>query len=161
MTAITDFSSQNDIAETPHMVNGARWLTRSAQSLGGVALVLAAVGLWITPGAAFDPQLALFKLGVSATLVLVGLAIVQTGWSKPMVQVEIDTVRREVRLVRGKGRARTLVSRISIADLGPAEVRGTMARLWTADGALVAEVAMSDPDLRRSLMGALRDAGKI
>ena len=40
-------------------------------------------------------------------------------------------------------------------------VRGTMARLWTADGALVAEVAMSDPDLRRSLMGALRDAGKI
>ncbi|WP_299730860.1 hypothetical protein [uncultured Tateyamaria sp.] len=161
MTAITDFSTQHDIGEAPHMVDGASWMTRGAQSVGGIALVLAAIGLWITPGAAFDPDLALIKLGVSATLILMGLAIIQAGWARPMVEVEIDTVRREVRLMRGKGRARSLVSRTSIADLGPAEVRGNMARLWTTDGSLVAEVAMSDPDLRRSLMGALRDAGKI
>lgn len=161
MTAITDFASQHDMAEAPHMVNGDRWLARSAQSLGGVALVLAAVGLWITPGASFEPDLALFKLGVSATLVLVGLAIMQTGWARRTVEVEIDTVRREVRLVRGKGRSRALVSRTSIADLGPAQVHGNMARLWTMDGSLVAEVAMSDPELRRSLMAALRDAGKL
>ena len=113
MTAITDISTSTGMPEAPHMISGERWLTRSAQRLGGIALVLAAIGLWIAPGAGMDADVALFKLGVS------------------------------------------------VADLGPAEVHGQMARLWTVDGALVAEVAMSDPDLRRSLMGALRDAGKL
>ncbi|MEO0380669.1 MAG: hypothetical protein AAF252_10385, partial [Pseudomonadota bacterium] len=89
------------------------------------------------------------------------LAFLQAGRAQPSVEIEIDTVRREVRLVRGKGRARDVVSQIAIADLGPAEVRGEMARLWTTDGDLVAEVAMSDPALRLSLLGALRDAGKL
>ncbi|MEL6809320.1 MAG: hypothetical protein AAFO97_16215 [Pseudomonadota bacterium] len=161
MTAITDISTTTGVPDAPHMISGARLLTRSAQRLGGVALLLAAFGLWIAPGAGFDPDLALFKLGVSIALGFVGLAVMQAGRAQRTVEFEIDTLRREVRLVRGSGRARSVVSRISIADLGPAEVHGTMARLWTVDGSLVAEVAMSDPDLRRSLMGALRDAGKL
>lgn len=161
MTAITDISTTTGVPEAPHMIGGERWLARGAQSLGGVALVLAAFGVWVAPGAGFEPDLALFKLGVSVALGISGLVIMQAGRAQPAVEFEIDTLRREVRLVRGNGRNRSLVSRISIADLGPAEVHGNMARLWTADGSLVAEVAMSDPDLRRSLMGALRDAGKL
>ncbi|MFL4471526.1 hypothetical protein ACERZ8_17185 [Tateyamaria armeniaca] len=161
MTAITDISTTNDIAETPRMVDGMRWMTRGAQRLGGVALVLSAIGLWVMPGMSFEADLALFKLGVSVALGFAGLAIMQAGRARRTVKIEIDTVRREVRLVRGKRGARDLVSRTAIADLGPAEIHGNMARLWTMDGALVAEVAMSDPNLRRSLMAALRDAGKI
>ena len=161
MTAITDISTSTGMPEAPHMISGERWLTRSAQRLGGIALVLAAIGLWIAPGAGMDADVALFKLGVAVALGFAGLAVMQAGRAQPAVAFEIDTLRREVRLVRGNGRNRSVVSRISIADLGPAEVHGQMARLWTVDGALVAEVAMSDPDLRRSLMGALRDAGKL
>ncbi|MEO9576016.1 MAG: hypothetical protein ABJ263_01880 [Tateyamaria sp.] len=161
MTAITDISTTTGVPEAPHMIGGERWLVRGAQSVGGVALVLAAFGVWVAPGAGIEPDLALFKLGVSVALGFAGLAIMQAGRAQPAVEFEIDTLRREVRLVRGSGRNRSFVSRISIADLGPAEVHGNMARLWTVDGSLVAEVAMSDPDLRRSLMGALRDAGKL
>jgi len=161
MTAITDISTSTGVPEAPHMVGGERWLTRGAQSLGGVALVLAAFGVWVAPGSGFEPDLALFKLGVSVALGFAGLAIMQAGRAQPAVAFEIDTLRRGVRLVRGNGRNRSLVSRISIADLGPAEVHGNMARLWTADGSLVAEVAMTDSELRRSLTGALRDAGKL
>lgn len=161
MTAIPDTSTAPDLPHSPHMIDGTRWLMRSAQMFGGVCLIMAAFGLWLAPGAGFDPDLALFKLGVSVTVGIAGLAILQAGRPQPTVEIEIDTERSEVRLVRGKNDARTVVSRIAIADLGPAEVHGTMARLWTTDGALVAEVAMSDPKLRLSLLAALRDAGKI
>lgn len=159
MTDITNFSTARALPEAPHMIGADRWLTRGAQRLFGATLILAAAGLWMSQE--LDPDLALFKLGVSVFIGFAGLSMFQAGRAQPTVEIEIDTVRREVRLVRGKGRARTLVSRSAIADLGPAEVNGTMARLWTSDGQLVAEVAMSDPDLRRSLIGALRDAGKL
>ena len=143
------------------MVNGARWLVRSAQRMAGVTLILAAVGLWVVPGSLWDADVVMIKFGLTILFGLGGLCVLQLGRAQPLVQVEIDTLRREVRLVRGTGRGRTLVRRTAIADLGPAELHGAMVRLWAADGALVAEVAISDPVARRSLTGALRDAGKL
>ncbi len=161
MTAFTDIPTDASIAEAPHMVNGTRWLKRAAQRMSGVTLVLASIGLWVTPGALWGTDMALIKLGISLFLGFSGLAIIHAGRAQRSVEVEIDTVRREVRLVRGKGRERSLVSRTSISDLGPAEMHGNMVRLWAPDGALVAEVAMIDPNVRRSLTSALRDAGKL
>lgn len=161
MPVMSDLAVTTPLAEAPRTINGQRWMARVGQRLAGAALVLAAFGMWIAPGASFDGDIALFKLGVSLVLGFAGLAISNAGRSVPAIEVEIDTVRREVRLMRGKGRARTLVSRTYIRDLGPAEVHGTMARLWGADGALIAEVAMSDPSLRRSLTNVLRDEGKL
>lgn len=143
------------------MVDGQRWVTRIAQRLGGITLVLASVGLWVTPGALWGTDLALIKLGVSLLMGFAGLAILHAGRTQHTVEVEIDTVRREVRLVRGRGKDRTVVSRTSLFDLGPAEVHGNMIRLWAPDGALVAEVAMTDAGVRSSLTSALRDAGKL
>ncbi|MEM6371530.1 MAG: hypothetical protein AAF727_01960 [Pseudomonadota bacterium] len=161
MTAITDISTGRDLGQPPRMVDGERWIWRAVQRFFGAAIVLAALGLWIVPAMTFEADVALFKLGLSITFGFAGLAILQAGRRRRSIAVEIDTIRREVRLVRGHGATRKLVARTAIADLGPAEVRGQMARLWSSDGTLVAEVALSDPDLRRSLLGALRDAGKL
>lgn len=161
MSAASDIDYSAPLADAPRMINGQRLLARGAQRLGGAALLLASLGLWIAPGSSWDADTALFKLGVSVALALTGMIIMQSGRAVPAIEVEIDTVRREVRLVRGKGRARSLVSRTAIADLGPAEIRGTMVRLWDAEGVLLAEIAMSDPASRYSLTMALRDAGKL
>ena len=161
MTAITHISPTAPLAETPHMVNGDRWLVRSMQRMAGMILIMAAAGLWVVPGSVWDADILATKFVLTILFGVVGLAVLQMGRAQPLVQVEIDTLRREVRLVRGKGQHRTVVSRTAIADLGPAEQHGTMVRLWARDGSLVAEVAMTDPEARRGLTGALRDAGKL
>ncbi|MEO0400760.1 MAG: hypothetical protein AAF214_00130 [Pseudomonadota bacterium] len=166
MTAFPDMIAPQTAApaapSTPaRTVDGQRWLIRGAQRVGGAACVLAALGLWVQPGAAWDADLALFKMGLSVGLGFVGLAVMQMGRAVPSVDVEIDTIRREVRLVRGQGRARALVSRTRMTDLGPAELHANMLRMWAQDGALVAEVALSDPQMRARLVGALKDAGKL
>ncbi|WP_415403285.1 hypothetical protein [Tateyamaria sp. SN3-11] len=158
--AMTD-TSATPATEIPRTVDGRRWLARCGQRIVGAALVLAAIGLWVQPGALLDADLLLMKFALSLILGFLGLSVVQMGGSLPAVEIEIDTVRREVRLVRGKGRARQLVSRTRMADLGRAEQVGTMTRLWAEDGALIAEVALSDAALHTSLTHALQDAGKL
>ncbi len=161
MTAIPDVVPQSQIPETPHMVDGRRWMIRGARQLAGAALVLAAMGLWVQPGAQLDADLLLIKFALSLVMGFAGLAVVQAGLPEPAISIEIDTVRREVRLVRGQRKSRTLVSRTKMADLGAAEQNGTMTRLWAADGTLIAEVALTDAEARASLLAALRDAGKL
>jgi len=161
MTALSDFMTDAAPAELPQMVDGRRWLIRAAQTLGGVTLILSALGLWILPGASWDADLALIKLGLSLFLGFVGIAIMQLGRARPMVQVEIDTTRREVRLVRVAGRAKELVDRTRMADLGRVETKAGVVSLFDAHGDLIADVALSDPQTRKSVLGALRDAGKL
>jgi hypothetical protein len=161
MTAFPDAQDQPTPSEFPRIVGGQRWVVRSAQRLIGASLVLAAMGLWIQPGALLDADVMLMKLGVSLCMGFAGLAILQAGRTVPGIEVEIDTVRREVRLVRRKGSTSALVSRTAMTDLGPAEQRGNLLRLWAANGALLAEVAMGDGPARASMIGALRDSGKL
>lgn len=161
MTAVSDFMHPSAPAEPARMVDGRRWLVRGAQRMSGVALILAALGLWLQPGASFDADLALIKLALSLLLGFAGLAILQAGRARAMVQVELDTLRREVRLVRVMGRAKELVSRTKMVDLGGAEVDGNLVRLYDPSGALLADVAMTDPFTRSSLINALRDSGKL
>jgi hypothetical protein len=161
MTAISDFMTDAVPADAAQMVDGRRWMIRAAQNLGGTALILAALGLWLQPGASWEADLALIKLGLSLVMGLAGVAVMQLGRARPMVQVEIDTTRREVRLVRAQGRARELVSRTRMSDLGHVEMLGGVVRLFDARGALIADVALTDPVTRSSVMSALRDVGKL
>lgn len=160
MTALSDVMAHAAPVESARMLDGGRWLARGAQRLGGVALVLAAAGMWVLPGAMLEPDVILMKLGVSLAAGFAGLALVQGGRARPAAQVAIDTVRREVRLV-SDGADPRVISRTPFADLGRAELAGHLVRLWAEDGALIAEVALTDPAAHRSLLGALRDAGKL
>ena len=161
MTVITDILRTTPMAETPDLVDGQRWLVRSAQRMAGMILIMSSAGLWVLPGSVWSVEILATKFALTILFGVVGLAVLQSGRAQPVVQVEIDTVRREVRLVQGKWQRRTVVNRTPMADLGPAEQHGTMVRLWAMDGSLVAEVMVTDPEARRSLTGALRDAGKL
>ena len=145
-------------------VDGARWLARGAQQFTGVVLLMAVVGLWLQPGAAFDQEIMLVKLALSCFAGMAGAALIRGGRVQRGVEIEIDLNGEELRLVRpqasGHG-APDVVHRCGFAELGPVEIVSQMARVWGADGSLLAEVPMADPHTRLALMRALRAHGKI
>ncbi len=164
MTATTDFMNEAALGAPARTLDGARWVARVVQRFGGVVLILAAFGLWLQPGALWDADLMLFKFAISLVMGFAGLALIQSGRALPSAQVEIDTVRREVRLVRSglrQAKRDRVIARTGFDALGSADMLGQMVRLWAQDGTLIAEVALSDPDTRRGLISALRDAGKL
>lgn len=157
--ALTDMT-QN--APKRKMMRGVRRvMMRSAKTITGMTLIISGMALWVAPTTIVDGELVLMKLGLSLFLGFAGLAIMQTGYSKPEPEIEIDTIRREVRLVRGYGRQRRVLGRTSIRDLGKAQLCDDVVRLHTATGTLLAEVPLDDAEMRTSLCNALHDAGKL
>lgn len=163
MTVTSEFMD----ADTPVMAHvriadGGRMLVRAAQRFAGVTLGLAALGLWLAPGAGWESDVMLFKLILSLTAVIAGLALLQSSVRPRAPQIEIDTIRREVRLVRpSKSRARAVLQRCAFADLGRVERVGAHLRLWDHEDVFMAEVTMSDRASLNSLVSALCDAGKL
>jgi hypothetical protein len=165
MTATADIVHADPIAPTVapvRIADGARMLVRAAQRLSGVALVLAALGLWLAPGSSFESDIMLFKLILSITAVLAGIALMQSSATPNTPEVEIDLIRREVRLVRFiKEGANDVLQRCAFADLARAERDGMHVRLWGQNDALLAEVSLSDRTEMTSLVSGLRAAGKL
>lgn len=157
MTATFDMMSDTDQhrgARLRAWSCGARGIVSRAS---GALFVLAAVGLWLEPGAQEAMDLLLIKLGVSLFMGFVGLALIQDKPTTLAPEVQIDTMRGEVRIAQPVGPAR----RIAIRDLGRAEAVGDVIRLTAANGAFLAAVSLPDPDAWSRLHGALRDAGKL
>lgn len=159
MTATADFL----VAKAPdpqpvRMVDGRRMVVRGLQRLLGTAMALAAAGLWLAPGALWESDVMLFKLILSLIGLLAAFGLIQASATPPQPEIQIDTVRRELRLVRPDGE---VLQRCTFADLSRAEQTGTNLRLWDAAGILLAEVALSDRAALRSLVAGLRDAGKL
>ncbi|MEM8653634.1 MAG: hypothetical protein AAGF36_02735 [Pseudomonadota bacterium] len=134
------------------------WLARQ---VSGTLLVLLAFAVMMAPTTQTGGDAVVLKLGLAMFLSLAGLILVRDRDTAAGPEVEIDTVRREVRKVQGRGRARTSVERTPMRDLGQAEIAGDILRLTSASGELLTEVSMADPKLRARLCGALQDAGKL
>ncbi len=163
MTATAEFMKVEAAKLEPvHMADGGRMVVRAVQRLLGVALTLAAIGIWVAPGASWESDVMLFKLVLSVTALLAGFGLMHTSSTPSAPEVEIDTIRREVRLLRtaGDGSAEVL-QRCAFADLSRAEQRGGHVRLWGQSGALLAEVTLTDRGVLKSLLAGLRDAGKL
>ena len=162
MTSAADPATFESIGPQPvSMLDGTRMVMRGVQGVVGVALVMTAVGLWIAPGTTWTHDLLLMKLMVSVLVGLIGVAMVQ-GFIRPKApQVEIDTIRHEVRLVRTRGKDRFVLDRCRFADLTLVENSGTHVQLWGKNKELIAEVAATDRVSHRSLVTALRVAGKL
>jgi hypothetical protein len=167
MTAITDF--MHDTATAPQrvrsspvqMLDGGRMMIRGSLSVLGAALIMSAVGLWIMPGSEFSSDVMLMKLCLSVGAVFLGIALTQGARTPKTPEVEIDTIRREIRLVRRTGKRFECIQSCKFVDLDRAEVHGAHVILWGPGDVMLAEVALRDPQLRRSLMGGLVDAGKL
>ncbi|WP_298971412.1 hypothetical protein [uncultured Roseobacter sp.] len=162
MSSTVDPVSFESIAPQPvRTLDGSRMIMRGVQGMVGVALILTALGLWVAPGASWDHELMLFKLLASAVGGMMGIALLQ-GFARPAPpKVEVDTIRHEVRLVRTRGKDRFVLDRCSFKNLTRVENSGTYVKLWGKNDALLAEVAASDRVAHRSLVTALRVAGKL
>lgn len=142
-------------------IDGGQKALRIIQSVVGVTLFLGALGLWFAPGANWSGDLMLFKLLISAVSGMAGLALLQGHARNPAPNVEIDTIRHEVRLVRTKGKDRWVLDRCKFAELSRVVDTGAHLQLWGKQNALLAEVAAADRVSHRSLTTALRVAGKL
>ncbi|WP_227267831.1 hypothetical protein [Roseobacter weihaiensis] len=162
MTSAADPANFESIGPQPvRAVDGGRMLWRALQGVLGGALVMAAFGLWFAPGANWGHDVLLLKLLGSAVAGMVGIGCLQ-GFVRPIPpKVEIDTICHEVRLVRIRGKERQILDRCSFADLTLVENSGTHVQLWGKNKTLLAEVAATDRVSHRSLVTALRVAGKL
>jgi hypothetical protein len=171
MTATTDFMPTqaaplgNDVfgvqSAPAHALDGSRLVVRATQAFIGAVLILAAVGLWAMPGSDWSGDLLLIKLVLSLMMVLGGIAMLHTPNTSIAPEIEIDTIRREVRVVRRGDDGDDVLSAHKFADLERAEMQGAHMVLWAKGGVMLAEVAMSDPKIRSSLTSAMMQAGKL
>lgn len=162
MTSAADPATFASIEPQPvRMTDGTRMILRFLQGVVGTALLITAAGIWIAPGANWATELLLMKLLASVVCGIVGLYCMQ-GFIRPAApKVEIDTIRHEIRLVRTRGKDRYILDRCAFKDLELVENSGTHVQLWGKDNVLLAEVAASDRVSHRSLVTALRVAGKL
>ena len=140
-------------------MDNARSLLRVVQRFSGAALVLAALGLWIVPGASWAAELALVKLAVSLGMGFTGLALWQIGTNTRQVEIELDTESLEARVIMNSmGRSITILN-CRFNDLSRVDVHGNTLKLWDCEGNYLAEVDMCRPEVRDRLLRALEDAG--
>ncbi|THH38293.1 hypothetical protein E4Z66_01605 [Aliishimia ponticola] len=138
---------------------GTRALIRTAQRFLGVTLSVAALSLLLLPFGAETTAEILLKLMFALVLGFVGAALWQAGGRVAAPELEIDVVRREVRLIRGFGPSRSIVTRRRFRDLGAVKTQDHSVSFWDADQELLAEVTIADDTALRSLRSALRDEG--
>ncbi len=165
MTAVPDIAHADPVSPSVlpvRLADGGRLLARAVQRLTGAALFLSALGLWLAPGASWESDVMLFKLIMSLTAGLAGLGLMQSSASPEKPEVEIDLIRREVRLVRAikNGKSKVL-QRCGFTQLARAEHEGNYLRLWDNDDVFLAEVCLSDRTALYGFMAALRSAGKL
>ncbi|APX11143.1 hypothetical protein [Tateyamaria omphalii] len=161
MTATFDAATDTKGAKGPQPPFDMRAIAGFATHAAGAILVLGAIGVWLEPTTYAGADLVVMKLAVSLFLSLAGFLILLDRRANDVPEVEIDTVRREVRVVTGGGRRRKITRRTAIRDLGRAEVMGETVRLKAANGDVLVDVSLHDAQVRNHLFGALQDAGKL
>lgn len=149
-------------AQPVSLIDGGHMIVRGTQSLLGMGLALAAVGLWFAPGSNTESDIVLFKLVLSISAGLAGMGLLHASATPRTPEIEIDTIRRQVRVVRRQpGTAPKVLQSCSFAQLGAAEYEGSVVRLWDQAGVLLAEVNLVDRTALSSLVAGLRDEGKL
>jgi hypothetical protein len=113
--------------------------------LGGV-LILAALGQWFYPGSVFSQELLSIKIALTATMAGLGLGCLHAAMRAAHVEVQVDTVKRELRVVeRDRMGDEKVVQRLPMRDIDSAYVkRGTHA---SEGGHLLLRVAGSEKPL--------------
>jgi hypothetical protein len=157
MTATSEFMnsrSQNVNDTSKHSeisgrFDGGTTVLRNALRVLGAAFVLASLAMWLAPGATWDSELMLMKLGASLICALCGLALMQMIPAPEKGEIQFDAKRREVRIIDGAS-AKTVLRR-SYDSLGGAKVTRDVVTLWDTDGSELASFPIANDDTRRAL----------
>ncbi|NNE51091.1 MAG: hypothetical protein HKN30_01655 [Sulfitobacter sp.] len=147
------------IAQPMRMVDGSRMLLRLLSRMIGVCLLLAAFGLWLAPEASNFQEILLFKLALSICAALAGIGFLQSSGTPSAPEVQIDSLKREIRVVRKEGALHTRVlQRCGFDDLSRVERGGAHLRFWDAKGGFLAEVTLADSRAMESVLDQMRRA---
>ena len=154
MVAMPDFL---EIDESPrHAIEG-HATSGALSSFLGVVLCVAALGLWLVPGANFDPALMLIKLGLSIFLLIGGLISLAASQRDTHPEVELDSRRGILRLLERNARGR-IENTVELAydDLSEIDFRDGMLIARDHHGRAVVEMPVEnagDLDEIRAALG--------
>lgn len=132
---------------------------RVVQRFGGVAMSVAGLALLVLPFGASSTTEILCKIMVALVFGFAGAALWQAGSPVEAPEIEVDMVRREIRLMRWRGQTAQLVRRSHFGELARAEIDGRSVRLWTAEGNLLADLTLPESAALTRLRSALADEG--
>jgi hypothetical protein len=123
-----------------------RFLRDAVLVFSGAVLVLVGLGQWLMPGALFTADLVALKIAVTAAMLSLGLVCLHAVGRDAAVEIQVDTVKRELRVVeRDRRGGERLVQRIAMRDIDSAYVkRGPHP---SAGGHLLLRVAHSEAPL--------------
>lgn len=112
----------------------------------GAILVAVGLGQWLMPGALFAADLIGIKVAITAAMLGIGLGCFHAVGREAMVEVQVDTVRRELRVTeRDRRGAERLIQRVPMREIDSAYVkRGARP---SAGGHLLLRLAESDAPL--------------
>lgn len=163
MTLTADHAFESGAAiGIPYKLDGNRTMLRLLARAAAMTAAFVAVFVWLAPGATWEAEVMLFKLGASIFAAFTSVALWQASLPPLPPSVEIDTANTELRLVRTDGyRPREVVERCQFDDLQMVELHGRHIAFWAPGGRLLAEITLSNATAHATLLAALRQAGKL
>lgn len=145
-----------------HTLDGSRLALRIGMRLGAVSFAMVVLLIWIAPGATWDNDVILFKLGLSVVSGLMSAGMWQYSLPPVRPTVEVDIANMEVRVIRRQGEAAAkVIERCAFGDLDAVDLYGRHIVLWGKGKHLLADITLSDARAHSSLLGALRSVGKL
>ena len=146
-------------AVTRKVRDGAPVVLRGIQKFCGATLGFAGLLLLVFPFGASSTTEILLKMMFALILGFSGAALWQAGTSQMEPEMELDMVRREIRMVHVRGTRRNLAMRRKFSDLSGVKMDGAQVQFWDEDNTLLADISIADPATRSSLQRALRGEG--
>lgn len=161
MSATSDFMTDCQLytAPQPSLVS-ARTVLRLLQRIIGVSLIIAASGLWLARGTDWNSDIMLMKMGLSVVSLMVGFWLIFAGAKPADPEIEIDTVRQEIRVVRPSTFGAGLVlQRCGFAQMGRVQRAGFKLQFWDQRGNFIADVHVTEQRILDMMLSSLRDSG--
>lgn len=146
----------------PYKRDGNRMVLRMLARGAAITAAFIAVLVWLAPGATWESDVMLFKLGVSIGAVFASIGLWQSSLPPLPPSVEIDTASAELRLIRTDvHKQRRVIERCGFDELQLVELNGRHIAFWAPGGRLLAEITLSNATAHATLLATLRDAGKL
>lgn len=83
MSSTTRYISQEHVQPPVVKTTGTRGIGRLCARFFGLALIFAALGIWLAPGASWETEILILKAGVSFFFALTGLTLAMAGETDP------------------------------------------------------------------------------